>query len=120
VVKSAEYLPTIEPKVETVLYVGDLDAEGLEIAGELKERSNAVPVQPATAFHTAMLDSAAELDAPDGWPAKDGQRRMIGRRAMDFTDPSIREACLRIVQMGKRVPEEVLSTRWIRRLLSEA
>jgi len=119
VLKSAEYLPTIEPKVESVLYVGDLDAEGLEIAGELKERSKAVPVRPATAFHAAMLDSAAELDAPDGWPAKDGQSRAIGRRASEFPDSSIRDACMRIVQMGKRIPEEVLSTRWIRRLLSE-
>lgn len=120
VVKSAEYLPAIEPEVETVLYVGDLDAEGLQLAAELKDRSDAVSVQPATAFHAAMLQSAAELGAADGWPAKDGQPRAIARRALDFPDPSIRDACARIVQMGKRIPEEVLSTKWMRRLMSQA
>lgn len=117
VVKSVEYLSTITPAVKAVFYIGDLDAEGLQIGGELKERSNAVPVQPATAFHAAMLQSAAELNAPGGWPTKDGQPRVIGRGAMEFPDPSIRGACARMVQTGMRIPEEVLPTNWIRRLM---
>lgn len=118
VVKSVEYLPTIQPAVETVLYVGDLDAEGLQLASELKARSNAVPVQPATVFHAAMLQSAVDLNAPDGWPAKEGQPRTIGRRAIDFPDPSIHGTCAHIVQRGMRIPEEILSTKWMRQLMS--
>lgn len=119
-VKSVKYLPMVDPRVETVLYVGDLDAEGLLLAAELKKRSNEVSIEPATAFHAAMLRSAAELGAPDGWLAKDGQPRILARRGLDFPDPSLRSACARIVESGRRVPEEVLSTKPMMRLISQA
>lgn len=119
VVKSVAYLPTLAPKVETVLYVGDLDAEGLQIAAELKRLSEHVAVQPATTFHAAMLRSAADLNAPNGWPSKEGQSRVLSRSVLSFVDSSLRSTCERLVQGGCRIPEEVLSQKWMR-LLVEA
>lgn len=118
VAKSAGYLTTVEPKVNRVLYVGDLDAEGIQIAADLKRASVAVEVQPATAWHSAMFESAAELSSPEGWPVKDDQPHVISATAMAFIDPSVRSACERLIHNGRRIPEEAISHNWMRRLLA--
>ena len=119
VVKSAAYLPTLDPEVKTVLYVGDLDAEGLQIAAELKRLSENVAIYPATTFHVAMLRSAAELNAPNGWPSKERQSRTPSRSVLSFLDSSVRSTCEHLLQCGSRIPEEVLSLRWMRRLVED-
>jgi hypothetical protein len=57
VLKAVPYFSVLQPPVSEIHYVGDLDAEGLKIAGEVQRLSQAILVRPATGFHVAMLES---------------------------------------------------------------
>lgn len=109
VVKSIAYLPTIEPQIGTVYYVGDLDAEGIQILSDCKCSSAEVKIQPATHFHQAMIVSAEELGAPNGWPMKENQPRQVANSVLNVLDQSVRPATERLIEAGHRIPEEVLS-----------
>jgi hypothetical protein len=103
----------IEPSITEILYVGDLDAEGLRIAASVQRRSQAIAARPAVEFHRAMLESAAALvGAAAGWPAKDGSARSISASAASalfFLAADLRRRCATLIADGRRIPEEVLS-----------
>ena len=117
VLKAVSYLTMIDPPIEQILYIGDLDAAGLMIAAEFQRLSKTVVVRPADQFHRAMLESAAELGSPDGWPVKDEQPLDVSESALSFLAPDVRRRVKSIVASGRRVPEEVLSHRIMCRLL---
>jgi hypothetical protein len=109
VLKAVPYFSMIEPAIKDVLYVGDLDAEGLKIAAELQRLSKTVAVQPAHEFHRTMLESATKLGFPDGWPVKDDQPLRGSDPAISNLDPVVAQKVSTIIAAGRRIPEEVLS-----------
>ncbi|MCH7988647.1 MAG: hypothetical protein IID46_05770 [Planctomycetes bacterium] len=118
VIKSVGYLSMIEPPMKSVLYVGDLDAEGIQLAADLKRLSRHVTIMPATLFHRAMITAAAEFGWAKGRPVKEKQRRHLAESVLGFVDDSVRGKCAQLISSGRRIPEEVLSQATMRRILS--
>ncbi len=117
ILKAVGYLPMIRPAVTEIVYVGDLDAAGMKIAADLQRTSRAVPVRPATQFHLAMLESAACLAVPDGWPVKEEQPTSVSDSVAGFLSPDVRQKVVTMIGQGRRIPEEVLSRSVMTRLL---
>jgi len=117
VLKAVDYFSMIHPPITEILYIGDLDAEGVKIAADLQRLSKTVVVKPALEFHDAMLKSAAELGSPNGWLVKDEQPLTLAEAHMSFLAWDIRPAVTALIEAGRRVPEEVLSRSAILRLL---
>lgn len=109
VLKAASYLPMIEPVITEVLYVGDLDAEGMRIAAALQHLSKEIPVRPATRFHKAMLESASLLESSDGWPYTHEREQNDPASGVSFLAADIREQVSSMIRNGRRIPEEALS-----------
>lgn len=109
ILKAVNYFSMIEPAIQEIRYIGDLDAEGMRIAADLQRRSKLVVVKPAAAFHSLMLESAAALGAADGWPAKDEPSSKVSEGTLSFLAPDIRRRVLTIILASRRIPEEVLS-----------
>ena len=107
----------LDPPVETVLYVGDLDAEGIQLAADIRALSREIPIQPATTFHEAMFRCARDLGADQGWPMKEQQPRQIPDSALEAVAAPYRVQCRKLVELGHRIPEEVIPHRVMRRLL---
>jgi hypothetical protein len=120
ILKAIDYFSMIAPPITEILYVGDIDAEGLRIAVSVQRRSQAVAVRPAVAFHQAMLASAAALGAPTGWPAMEESARKLGESALQFLSADIRRRCGAMIAVGRRIPEEVLSCAAMTELLQSA
>jgi hypothetical protein len=116
VLKAVRYLPLLEPVIGAIEYVGDLDAEGLSIAAEL-QRLSQLPVEPASSFHQAMLDSAVALGSPDGWPLSEGIEHVDLAKGISFLSSDLHERVGNIVRSGRRIPEEALSCATMTRLL---
>jgi len=108
ILKAVNYLSMVSPAIGEVLYVGDLDAEGMKIAADLQRRCRDVVVRPAASFHARMLYSAAALGTPDGWPAGERTLPKASDSTISFLTPEVRRCVLPIVQAGRRIPEEVL------------
>ncbi|HUQ68721.1 MAG TPA: hypothetical protein VM165_04315 [Planctomycetaceae bacterium] len=117
VLKAVGYLPMVEPAITEIQYVGDLDAEGMNIATEFQRLSKVIPVLPATAFHKAMLESAAQLKSPDGWPSKDEREPSDSVAGASFVASEIREQVGGMIRERRRIPEEALSLAAMTRLL---
>lgn len=119
VLKAVGYFTMIEPTIKEVLYIGDLDAEGLQIAADLQRLSTAVAIRPATEFHQAMLASASELGASTGWPVKDEQPLSVSDAVLSFLAPEVRQQVATLIDTGRRIPEEALSRAAMSTLLSQ-
>lgn len=117
VLKAVAHFSMIEPAIKEVLYIGDLDAEGLKIAADLQRLSKSVAVRPAHEFHRAMLVSAIELGARDGWPVKDEQPSSLAESVISILAPDISQKVTTLIAAGRRIPEEVLSRAAMARLL---
>jgi hypothetical protein len=118
VLKAVDYFSMIQPTITEILYVGDLDAEGVKIAADLHRLSKSVAVKPAHEFHDAMLESAAELGSPSGWSVKDKQSLSVAETTLSFLAREIRPKVAALIEAGRRVPEEVLSSQAMLRLFS--
>ncbi len=114
VLKAVAYLRVIELEVDDIDYVGDLDIKGLEIAVSLRkvtQRLGLPPIRPATTLHSAMLRSAPQLGAPNGWPATKAVAKAAMGDLLEFIDPSLRDPVRSVLAKGCRIPEEVLGHR---------
>jgi hypothetical protein len=118
VLKAVGYLPMVEPAITEIQYVGDLDTEGMRIATEFQRLSKTIPVRPATQFHKAMLESAIQLEASDGWPSKNEGGADGIASGVTFLASAIREQVDGIFRKGRRIPEEALSFAVMTRLLT--
>lgn len=115
---SVLHLGLLEEPPEAVLYVGDLDDEGMAIpqdAAVLAREKRLPPILPATAFHEAMLDAAAALGYPDGWPCAGSAE--CG--ALSFLETAVAPRVRGIIESGGRIPEEVLGPQAFRCVLEE-
>lgn len=107
ILRATDYLDQCED-LQTVKYVGDLDAKGIEIGAAFAARVNEAgrhAVGPAVEVHLAMLAAAAELMHPDGWPAS-GKRQATD--ATQWLSPQCLPQVNHILAQGRRIPEEVL------------
>jgi hypothetical protein len=107
------HLETIERRVESIHYVGDLDHHGLDIAWSARRCSKDLglaAVAPATELHRQMLSAAEAFGHPQGWPTRvrlrvpDADRR----RVLEALSPDLRGRVEAVIQAGRRIPEEVL------------
>ncbi len=119
VLKAAAYFAMIDPPLQEILYVGDLDAEGLKIASDLKRLSKSVSVRHAHEFYRAMVKSANDLGAPEGWPVKHERIPETSESILSVLPSDLRQKVGTLVASGRRIPEEVLSRTAMSRLLCE-
>ena len=123
VLASLPHLLTLGREVELLDYVGDLDAAGLEIASAARDVARQVglpEVRLADGLHRAMLQAAAELGHPEGWPIAGGARKVTAEKAGELVCGLCPELGRRLSGMlvaGRRIPEEVLGPREMRRAM---
>jgi|SRR5436305_1689304 len=111
--RSVLHFTLMEHQIERIEYVGDLDRHGLRIARQAAElaQSELLPsVVPARGLHRAMLQSVQQFGYPEGFEYQPKERR---RDASDealsaWLPEDVRGDVLKIIQAGRRVPEEVL------------
>jgi hypothetical protein len=99
--------------VTRIDYVGDLDAAGLRIAvsaSRAAQQAGLPSVTAAAGLHRAMLDGAARLGHPTGWPAPPGRARATERldALLAFIPRDVQADVEALLRSGNRVPEEVL------------
>lgn len=121
ILKAVGYLRAIELDVTSIEYVGDLDVKGLQIAVSLRkaaEKLGLPRLRPATRLHLAMLRSAAELGAPDGWPATTTPTNATIKDVLGFIEPTLQDRVQSVLVKGQRIPEEVLGHAEMRQAFS--
>jgi hypothetical protein len=110
--RSIAYIATLGRPVTRLLYVGDLDAAGLAIAGRAAQgaaTSALPPLEPAPGFHAAMLAAASQLGHPNGWPASAGRSSASTAGSfISWLPEDVREGVSDMLRAGHRIPEEVL------------
>jgi hypothetical protein len=110
--RSVKSLVTIGRRIARLHYVGDLDGAGVRIAiGAARAAAHAglPPLEAAPQFHRMMLDAAARLGAPHGWPALPGRRTPVSEgAARGFLPPEVVDRVMLILGQDRRVPEEAL------------
>lgn len=107
------YVSCIEPRVDRIAYVGDLDRDGLRIANAAARvaRSAALPaVTPAAGLHRAMLTAGERFGSANGWPHASARRGAASNDAelVGWLPADVRDAVRAILAAGRRIPEEVL------------
>ena len=111
--RSVLHLTLIEHQIERIEYVGDLDRHGLRIAkgaADLAQSESLPPIVPAKGLHRAMIQSVQQFGYPEGLEYQLKERRSdAGDDDLAAWLPEdVRRDVLKIIQAGKRVPEEVL------------
>jgi hypothetical protein len=111
--RSVLHLTLVKHQIERIEYVGDLDRHGLRIAqraAELAQSEHLPSVVPARGLHRAMLQSVQQFGYPEGLEYQPKERRSdVSDEALAAWLPEdVRVDVLKIIQAGRRVPEEVL------------
>jgi hypothetical protein len=118
--QSVAHLTTIDCPITVLEYVGDLDEPGLEIASRAADAAlradRLPPLLPAPGVHAVMLDAAAALGHPSGWPDSEN-RRTMREEALTWLPDSVRGRVQQMLSARRRVPEEVLGPAEMRRML---
>lgn len=105
------HLQTIERRVSSLHYVGDLDRAGLDIAWAARRRSQELGlprIEPAGELHAQMLAAAEAFGRPEGWPAQERCSDLDRSRILDVLSPEVRGRVDAVLRAGRRIPEEVL------------
>jgi hypothetical protein len=110
--ESSEYQKIIAEPLIRIEYVGDLDWAGLRIAYDAATKAETLrlpPIVPAKGIHQAMLDGLQrpQIRQPDGFPSETDQR--ISLKALQWLPEDLRPQVQRILELGNRVPEEMLT-----------
>jgi hypothetical protein len=103
----------VEHQIERIEYVGDLDRHGIGIArraAEVARNEHLPPVVPARGLHRAMLESVRQFGYPEGLEYQEKERRSDNsdEALAAWLPKEVRVDVLKIIQAGRRVPEEVL------------
>jgi hypothetical protein len=118
ILKSVGYFSMLKCPLEEILYVGDLDCEGIQLAATFSLMSTKRAVRPATQFHLAMFDAATTLGSSNGWPAKEYPMPYLSDFALNYLDIDVRDRARALVEAGRRIPEEVVSHSLMHELLN--
>jgi len=111
--RSVLHFTLVEHQIERIEYVGDLDRHGLRIArraAELAQSEHLPSVVPAWGLHRAMLQSVQQFGYPEGLEYQPKERRSDAsdEALAAWLPEDVRVDVLKIIQAGRRVPEEVL------------
>jgi len=111
--RSILYFTLMEHQIERIEYVGDLDRHGLRIArraAELAQSEHLPSVVPARGLHRAMLQSVQQFGYSEGLEYQPKERRSDAsdEALAAWLPEDVRGDVLKIIQAGRRVPEEVL------------
>jgi len=111
--RSVLHFTLMEHQIERIEYVGDLDRHGLRIArraAELAQSEHLPSVVPARGLHRAMLQSVQQFGYPEGleYQPKERRRDASDEALAAWLPEDVRVDVLKIIQAGRRVPEEVL------------
>lgn len=107
---AVRYLSVLEPRIEKIDYVGDLDIPGLEIANQAlvaTQQLQLPSLKAAPGMHAAMLRAAKAFGHPNGWPVKN-HGPLSNRSLLAFLPLDIQGSAREILEGRKRIPEEVL------------
>jgi hypothetical protein len=105
------HIKTIECRVRSIHYVGDLDHAGLDIAWSARhccQELGLPTLQPASELHMRMLGAAEAFGHPVGWPTQERFTQASRERILEVLAPEARERVGAILSAGRRIPEEVL------------
>lgn len=109
--RSVLHFTLVTPRIERIEYLGDLDWTGVSIpyiADQIARREGLPAILPATGMHEAMLKAAQGFDHLDGFPNDVDDAHKVDDAVVTWLPEGIRADVLRILHMGRRVPEEVL------------
>ncbi len=111
--RSILHFTLMEHQIERIEYVGDLDRHGIGIArraAEVAHNEHLPPVVPAQGLHRAMLQSVRQFGYPEGLEYQEKERRSdtSDEALAAWLPKEVRVDVLKIIQAGRRVPEEVL------------
>jgi hypothetical protein len=107
-------------KLERIEYVGDLDWKGISIpqAAHTKAQQHGLPsVVPAKEIHQLMLIALLEpsINAANGFQGKPLKPNLV---ALEWLPATVRNEVQRILELGHRVPEEMLTEQSLLKLWS--
>ena len=105
------HITTIKHHFESIHYVGDLDDIGLDIAWcarAMAHRLGLPPLLPAVELHRQMLASASAFGQPQGWASPATLTDNERSRAITFLPEELHDVVSKLLQAGRRIPEEVL------------
>lgn len=120
--QSVQDLALIGRPVNVIHYLGDLDRPGLSTArtaAATARRGGLPAVMPATHLHRLMLETAVRMGHPDGMEYDKevpGTVLESDEELVDWLPEDVRAGVASILNLGRRVPEEVLLPRDLRAL----
>jgi len=117
IVAALGHIGTLERRIESIRYVGDLDHAGLDIAWHVRARARALRlprVASATELHVQMLSAAETFNHPRGWRTTERFTEMDRARILDVLESGVRNQVEAVLLAGGRIPEEVLGPRELR------
>lgn len=123
------YQLEINAPLEQIHYVGDLDWAGLKIAqsaDRIAQEQGLPSLTPATHLHKAMLDLLLDIASPDGLVPKKTKKstekiKKLPTNSEDLIEwlpADVRSEVLRILNLGHRIPEEMLTGDILRNIWS--
>lgn len=119
--QSVQDFAQIGRPVQVIHYIGDLDRPGLFIArtaAATARRAGLPDVGPATDLHGLMLDAAVRMGYPNGMEHKEASGPVVetDEELLGWLPEDVRARVASILNLGRRVPEEVLLPRDLRAL----
>lgn len=101
--------PYLSEKSNQVIYLGDLDYEGILIYERLADIfMDQIPIKPFTEAYVYMLKKAKEITLPE---TKEGQNKNIGNHFLNSFNDTERIEILEILGNNKYIPQEILSNK---------
>lgn len=97
--------------VTRLMYLGDLDRPGLRIAqaaARVAADTGLPTLEPALGLHERMLDAAARLGHPNGWPTRGRRARADDAQLVTWLPTAIQSRVRAMLTANRRIPEEVL------------
>lgn len=101
--------PYLSDKSNQIIYLGDLDYEGILIYEQLSAVfMDRIPIKPFSEAYVYMLKKAKKVILPE---MKEGQNKNIGNYFLDSFNDNDRAEILKILRDNKYIPQEILSSR---------
>lgn len=97
--------------VTKLMYLGDLDRPGLRIAraaARVASETGLPILEPAHGLHECMLQTAARLGHPNGWPTRSHRRRADETELVSWLPAGVQSRVRAMLTANRRIPEEVL------------
>lgn len=101
--------PYLIDKLNQILYLGDIDYEGILIYEQLSAVfMDQIPIKPFNEAYIYMLKKARKVILPK---MKEGQNKNIGKHFLDSFGDNDKAEILKILSNNKYIPQEILNNR---------